>query len=175
MFFRQKHFYCPGTKDAVIATKSVDFKKAGVFGYNTTTPKASRNSIERNDNIITFKLASDSTAVIGYPTAQPVASKVVFGFVKSAAKTVAEKNNLLAAGFSAKNEQNTFTSNDKLEVITASAKVFLNNSEAADLGDIGNEWSDFTLDVGRNVIFTAFSSWCEMPPVFKLYYRKRWL
>lgn len=85
---------------------------------------------------------------------------------------------------------NTFGTNDVLIADCQSGTVWLdsasdeteneemgNGTERPDLGALGNDWEQFTLDKGQNVISTTYSEWVadEYKPTFKLRYRERYL
>ena len=82
--------------------------------------------------------------------------------------------------------QNTFTTNDLLVADCSDGSVRLTNSlltegqdggERPDLGALGNDWEQFTLEKGTNQITTAYSDWVPdaYRPTFSLTYRKRYL
>lgn len=174
-----------------IKSKTVDFKKTGKFGYSYDKKKkkysvrGTENTIKRNaEGKITFKLACNSSSVVGYSDALTSVKKVGFFFVrygkdatKKGQSPNPDKNILRAASFSYGEEENSFSSGDVLIVNCSDASVLLNDGEEPSLGDVGNEWSDFYLDVGQNTIFVAHSDWVlnGYEPDVKMYYRKRWL
>lgn len=176
-----------------VKTRSCSFAKTGKFGYtkkttkrvksgNTVTvttipskPRASTNYIKRKDNVITIKLADSSSVVTLYPETETPIAKVRFFLTKYKTKASPSVNYIRSAKFSGEAEGNTFTSSDVLNVDCNSANITLNEVQDLSLGDVGNQWDDFYLDRGQNVIYVAYSDWCQMPPTFKMYYRERWI
>lgn len=84
---------------------------------------------------------------------------------------------------------NTFGTNDVLIAECQDGTVWLDGkkddtgneigkgTERPDLGALGNDWEQFTLVKGYNLISTAYSDWVadEYKPTFKLRYRERFL
>lgn len=80
---------------------------------------------------------------------------------------------------------NTFGTNDILVADCQNGTLWLNNSqetvgngtERPDLGALGNDWEQFTLEKGVNQIGAFYSEWVadEYKPTFKLRYRERFL
>lgn len=83
---------------------------------------------------------------------------------------------------------NTFGTNDVLIADCGAATVRLQSvssaevdkalgNERPDLGALGNDWEEFTLEKGENAITTMYSDWVadEYKPTFKLRYRERFL
>lgn len=85
---------------------------------------------------------------------------------------------------------NTFGTNDVLIANCQDATLWLQSAtdetnaeeqslgtERPDLGALGNDWEQFTLEKGTNQIGTAYSDWVadEYKPTFKLRYRERFL
>jgi len=158
--------------------KTVDFKRSGKFGYTKSSGgsvRGSENYIKRAGNKITIKLACHTTAITLYPTNVTAIAKVGFFLCGYGTAKRPARNYIRSAYFMGDSEENTFGSGDILDVDCNSAQVQLNKMDDPSLGDVGNDWSNFALDVGQNIIFVAYSDWCQMPPTFKLYYRKRWL
>lgn len=178
-------------KDGEIAmTRGCDFDYHGMFGYDYGTtkniskktasstsgkPRAAVNTIKRKDNVISIKLADKTSPVMLYPDQETPIAKVCFSLAKYKNKANPAENNIRWCSFEGSSESNTFASGDVLEVDCGSADVLLNGVQDLSLGDVGNQWDDLYLDVGENVIYAAYSEWCQLPPTFKLYYRERWL
>lgn len=72
---------------------------------------------------------------------------------------------------------NTFGGKDKLDIDVSTMKIKLNSADKMSLGDITNDWENFYLDVGQNVITCQWSDWVdsEYRPIVKMYYRERFL
>lgn len=161
--------------------KKQNFAKTGPYGYTKKTKKKAskiRNGesyIKRSGSVIKIKLAGDSKVSYFYPDSTPAVAKVGFFFVKNASSPNPAANYLRKAKFDASDTENAFTSGCTLEVDCSDASVLLDSVPAPELGDVGNEWSDFYLDVGPNTIFAAWSDWTQIPPLLEMYYQKRWL
>lgn len=156
----------------------VDFKRTGFFGYTKSSGgsiRDSENYIKRDGEVITIKLANDTSAINLYPTEITSVAKVGFFLCGIGTAKRPAANIVRAASFMGSLDKNTFGSGDILDVDCSSAEVQLNKMDVPSLGDVGNDWSNFGLDVGTNTIFVAYSDWCQMPPTFRMYYRKRWL
>lgn len=158
--------------------KTVDFKRSGKFGYTKSSGgsvRGSENYIKRAGDKITIKLACHTTAITLYPTNVTAIAKVGFFLCGYGTAKRPAMNYIRSAYFMGDSEENTFGSGDILDVDCNSTQVQLNKMDDPSLGDVGNDWSNFALDVGQNTIFVAYSDWCQLPPTFKMYYRKRWL
>lgn len=161
--------------------KNQKFEKTSAYGYTKKTKTASskiRNGnsyIKRSGGTIAIKLAGDSKVSYFYPSSIPTITKVGFFFVKNGSNSNPAANYLRSAKFTAASTENAFNSGCTLEVDCNDASVILDAIMAPNLGDVGNEWSDFYLDVGNNTIFVAWSDWTVSAPTLEMYYTKRWL
>lgn len=158
-----------------------NFKKTGSYGYTKKTKKKAsvirdgESYIKRTGSVIKIKLAGDSKVSYFYPSSTSAISKIGFFFVKNGSNANPSANILRTAKFTASSTENSFNSGCVLEVDCNKASVLLDTVSAPELGDVGNEWSDFYLDVGDNLIFVAWSDWTVSAPTFQMYYRKRWI
>jgi len=155
--------------------KKQNFAKSGPYGYKKSKVRNGTSYIKRDGSMIVIKLAGDSKASYFYPATTPTVAKVGFFFVKNGSNANPSANYLRSAKFTAAPTENAFNSGCQLEVDCNDASVLLDTVPAPELGDVGNEWSDFYLDVGENTIFVAWSDWTVLAPTLKMYYRKRWL
>ena len=155
--------------------KKQNFAKSGPYGYKKSKIRNGNSYIKREGAKVIIKLAGDSKASYFYPSTTPTISKVGFFFVKNGSNANPSANYLRKAKFTASSTKNAFNSGCQLEVDCSDASVLLDTVPAPEIGDVGNEWSDFYLDVGSNTIFVAWSDWTVLAPTLKLYYRKRWL
>lgn len=73
--------------------------------------------------------------------------------------------------------KNKFGSNDVCVVNCEDAAVYLNNVDTPSLGAVGNNWEEFYLSPGANIIKVAWSSWVSNAnkPTFTMKYRKVFL
>lgn len=64
-----------------------------------------------------------------------------------------------------------------MDIDVSTMKIKLNSADKMSLGDITNDWENFYLDVGQNVITCQWSDWVdsEYRPIVKMYYRERFL
>lgn len=155
--------------------KKQNFAKKGPYGYNGSKVRKGTSYIKRDGSTIIIKLAGDSKASYFYPATTPTVAKVGFFFVKNGTAANPSANFLRSAKFVPASTENAFNSGCRLEVDCSDASVLVDSVPTPEIGDVGNEWSDFYLDPGNNTIFVAWSDWTVTAPTMNLYYRKRWL
>ncbi len=73
--------------------------------------------------------------------------------------------------------KNKFGSNDVCVVDCEEAAIYLNNVDTPSLGAVGNNWEEFYLSPGANIIKVTWSSWVTNAnkPTFSMKYRKVFL
>lgn len=166
------------TEDSVIDTKTIPFTITNPFGYvkKGGAARNSTNMISREGDEIIFNLACDEQRTVAFNCSTAAAVKVAF-FQGQFGTTTAATNLIKSACFIDGDKPNTFTSSDLLEVNCNDGSVLLNSKSALNLGDIGNNWSNFYLDSGTNVIYVYWSDWMNTSylPTCKMYYKKRWI
>ena len=68
--------------------------------------------------------------------------------------------------------KNTFSANDVVKINCETGEIYLNNAAKPSLGAVGNQWEQFCLQPGLNLIDINWSSWMSGTPSFSLSYRK---
>lgn len=171
------------TTTKVVKNKKGKKTKKKVTTY-TYTPKFKTNSITREidaDGTITmyFKTAYSDKATEKYivQSGKYTQATRIGVFMGQNAKQNVMTSNFITTLKLINTEYNTFQTNDMLEVDCADASVYLNNVSSPDLGDVGNEWSDFYLDTNENTIILACSDWVTSgyEPSITMTTRRRWL
>ena len=71
--------------------------------------------------------------------------------------------------------QNKFADGDKIVADVGSGLISLNGVPSYGLGIISNNWEEFELTPGKNVITCTCSEWALQDPLYKMKYRKVWL
>lgn len=130
---------------------------------------------------ITVRLGS-STLTFEDSIIQPVRYAFAFFGQYSNVAAIAE-NYIYNASFTGDpvDSENSFGSNELLEVDCRDMSVYLNNAPNPNLGDIGNDWLGMKLDTGINVVTcqwsggTGWENLNDFPPVPVMYYRKRYI
>lgn len=172
------------------ATKTVDFAKTGVFGYvaktvkkkkkktTTYTLRKATNTITREGDTLKVQLACDSKPVYFYNVPTTAVAKVGVFFGQYNAKPLPAMNTLISAKFvDGDSGDNTFRSGDNLIVDCNTTESYFNRILDMSIGDVGNEWSEFKLKPGQNVVYVGWSDFVQAgyTPTVKMYYKRRWL
>jgi len=71
--------------------------------------------------------------------------------------------------------QNKFAAGDVITADVGSGQITLNGIPSYGLGVISNNWEEFALTPGKNVITCTCSDWAAESPTYKIKYRKVWL
>ena len=108
---------------------------------------------------------------------------MTFTITKNGTKPQLDYNGLYFAKFVKNNCEtwrevpNKFSANDVVEADCKSGAVRLNGDLDPSLGALGNDWEDFCLYPGLNVIGFAWSDWVKAgyEPKFKVRYREVYL
>ena len=78
-----------------------------------------------------------------------------------------------------KEVENTFQPGMTLNIDTADGSILLDDVDARSLGALGNDWEDFYIQSGRNVIASDVTGWDgdaePKEPVFTISYRERFI
>ena len=173
--------------------KTTKDTKATVYVYGgSTTAKGSKpvkcanigsSLIKKEGKKLTFYIGEKTqTITLDDTTAAKIVRKVVFYFGKKGTNTPIGSNKLFWCTLLRKpyvDVQNTFQPGDVLTVDTASADVYLDKGSATipapNLGALGNDWEEFYLAPGLNVIAADYSDFTTTPPKFTIKYRKRYI
>ena len=163
-------------QDDMIYTGSIDVEN-GPFANHLVSENA-WISIERTAEAITFRAPEVTRS---YNTSSiSSAAKVVFMFSQIQNKPALDRNGLAAVKFIKRhpgNIPNTFASKDHLQADCHDAKILLNNTPRPDIGEIGNDWEDFSIQPGENRIFFEYSDWVpdSYAPTLHINYREAYL
>lgn len=171
------------------------------FGYKVPSPKMGV-TFTKSGSKFTFNIGGLTFTFTATNMASVVATKLSFYFGKwkavspldflgvfavqftdtGAQYTVPTDKNALSAQLE---QKHTFSTNDILIAHCEDATVWLTaddttegeGTERPDLGALGNDWEQFTLEKGQNQITTMYSDWVAdaYKPTFKLRYRERYL
>lgn len=141
--------------------------------------------IAKSGSTITFSIAGKTNKMVDDAVTDLVANEVVFWFAKKGTQTALSSNyvsNCLLERTEFENNEdipNTFAPGQILTVDTQNAMVYLDDGsatiDAQSLGALGNDWEDFYLRKGLNIIAADYSDFTTTAPVFKLKYRERFL
>ena len=111
--------------------------------------------------------------------------QVVMGFAQSASKTKISNNYVTKCVFERtkctyrKEVENTFQPGMTLNIDTADGSILLDDVDARSLGALGNDWEDFYIQSGRNVIAADVTGWDgdaePKEPVVTISYRERFI
>ena len=114
-----------------------------------------------------------------------VANEITFHFMKNGTKSEMDKNYLYSCKLQRfafdnyEDVKNIFAPGDVLTVDTSDAAVYLDEGSATIpatyLGALGNDWEEFYLVPGTNVIGTDYSDFTTDAPTFTLKYRERYI
>lgn len=147
--------------------------------------KISSCSMNKVGSQITFKVAGKSTSLTNDNIETLLANEITFHFIQVKSKTAMNANYIYSCQlqrlpFEAEgNVANTFMPGQVLTVNTQNAEVYLDEGSATvanpSLGALGNDWEDFYLVPGVNVIKVDYSTFTTTPPNFTLKYRERFI
>lgn len=143
-------------------------------------------SIKKQGKTLTFNIAGKSdTLELSDTISNKYANEVVFFFGQQKTNTALATNRLYNCtmelfSYTYKGDiQNAFLPGQILTVDTAKAEVFLDSGDsttpANELGALGNDWEDFALMPGANLIGAEYSTFTTTPPTATMYYRKVYL
>lgn len=175
--------------------KSTKDTKVKVFMYvGSTTASGSFSvgcskigacSMKKIDNKITFTVAGKTFSYASDTITNLVANEITFHFTKHGTKTAIGTNNIYNCKLQRtsfdnyEDVENIFMPGDVLTVNTQDAGVYLDDGSATVpatyLGALGNDWEDFVLVPGSNVIAVDYSDFTTDPPTFTMKYRERFL
>ena len=176
--------------------KTTKDTKAKVYVYGGSTTAKSSNTVNTADislswikkqgNTLTFLCGNKKQTVkLDDSVADMIVDEVVFYFGKKGTSTAIGTNHLLNCTLmrteyvNFENIPNSFMPGDVLTVETQNAGVLLDDGSATIpaqyLGALGNDWEDFCLTKGTNLIACDYSDFTTTAPVFSLKYRDRFI
>ena len=175
----------------VLETMDIDLTKNNAyFGeYKKATKKAAEINpvrttiIKKTGDTITFNVAGIKKSYQNSDLEKTLATEVMFAFGRHSSKAVLARNGLYSAKFVKDNcttwreVPNKFSSGDVVTAECRNGKIYLNNAPTPEYGALGNDWEEFYLKPGENLIGIAYSDWIEdaYAPTFKLKYREVFL
>lgn len=173
---KTKVFYYAGSTTAKNAKKAVSI----------ACNKIKTCAITKQDQTVTFNFGNKSaTAQLDTTKADMLANEVVFYFGKNKSQAAMNKNYLNSARmelFSYSyygNIENVFMPGDVLTVDTQNAEIYLDGGDsttpANNIGALGNDWEDFVLVPGANLIKADYSDFTTVKPTAVMKYRKVYL
>ena len=170
------YWYANGNKTAQNEKKGVSVACKSI-GTSAITKQDETISFNCGGKTATFQLSSEN--------AEKLANEVVFFFGQKKTSAVMAKNFLYSARVELfsyiyyGNVENAFMPGDILTVDTQNAEIFLDGGDsttpANNLGALGNDWEDFVLVPGLNLIQAEYSDFTTVPPDAIMKYRKVYL
>ena len=150
------------------------------FAADSTKPNRTCY-IEKNGSKLTFNIFGVKTTYQSELMDTDITS-VTYSFAQYGNTAVATYNGLLSSqiknGYlvsNLKDAPNTFGAGDVLQVDCEDGSVTLDGQPHPELGALGNDWENFTLEAGNNQIGAAWSDWAEVTPELTIYYREVFL
>lgn len=139
--------------------------------------------IQKNGDTIVFNIGGLKKTYKDAAIKDTAINEVTFTITKNGTKPQLDYNGLYFAKFVKNNCEtwrevpNKFSANDVVEADCKSGSVRLNGDLDPSLGALGNDWEDFCLYPGLNVIGFSWSDWVKAgyEPKFKVRYREVYL
>ena len=170
--------------DAMYSGKDIDLSYTKFYDKKKATTIDQSCSISKSGNAVTFNMFGGVNLVYRDDAiAESKVTKIVFAFESYADKPALTYNGLYWVKFVKNNCNvfrdipNKFSANDVLVADCKSGEVTLNGVPAPQLGALGNDWEEFYLKPGLNLIGFAYSSWVadEYAPKLKIRFREVFL
>lgn len=187
-----------GTRTLICGVKII--KKANttkcevsfLFGANTAIPtfkvlwsEIGESSMSKVGDTIKFNCGGVSRQYNVPGVGDLLANEITFHFLQYKSKGILENNcvyncKLQRTSFDQYEDiKNIFAPGDVLTVNTQDAGVYLDEGSATIpatyLGALGNDWEDFYLTPGTNIIGTDYSDFTASAPTFTIKYRERFI
>ena len=173
-------FYVNGKQ--VLQMNDVDLSLHNKYwGNNSSTVTSVKTStIKKVGKKIEFNIGGIKKTFNDSNVTNEAVTEITFYWGQYGTKPVLTYNGLYWAKFVKNNCDtwedipNKFSSNDVVTADCKSGEIFLNDTPAASLGAMGNDWEDFYLTQGLNQIGFAYSDFvdAEYAPKFKIRYRE---
>lgn len=172
-------FYVDGVK--VYGTER-DLSYTNQF-FGATAKSNKSTVIQKSGNKIIFNVGGIQQTFTSSVIANRAVTKLTFVFAQWGTNTPLAYNGIYNLKFvknncdDMKDIPNKFGANDILEADCNTGEIRLNNVISPDLGALGNDWEQFYLKPGLNMIGFAYSDWVspEYAPEFKVRYREVFL
>jgi predicted phage tail component-like protein len=153
--------------------------------YTVNCSKLGTNSMKKVGSSFTFNVGGVQRTFNKTSLQDTIANEITFHFMKKGSTTALSPFRLYRCKLQRtsfdnyENIANIFAPGDVLTVNTQDAGVYLDDGSAtipaAYLGALGNDWEDFYLNPGTNIIGTDYSDFTTDPPTFTIKYRERFI
>ena len=171
------------TKDANCTIHLHVGSETSVKAYTVPCANIGVSSMKKMGNRVTFIIGGLSFSYANNDITDLVANEVTFQFLQSKSYATLGTNNVewckLQRLDNYDDVENIFMPGDVLTVKTQDGNVYLDDGSATIpatyLGALGNDWEDFYLVPGANVIGVGYSSFTTTAPSFTMKYRERFL
>ena len=171
--------------DVALETMDIDLSLYNpYFGADSATAESVKTSIiKKEGDTVTFNIGgikkSYKVPIIGNMRVH----EITFGFFQHSSKNKMRFNGLYWAKLvkdncsSWEDIPNKFSAGDVVKAICKTGEILLNNAPTPEYGALGNDWEEFYLQPGENIIGIAYSDWVSdvYAPSFKLRYREVFL
>lgn len=153
--------------------------------YEVECSKIGECSMKKVGDKVTFSVGGYTKSYADPAIESLVANEITFHFTQKKSAVAMGTNYLSSCKLQRtqfdnyEDIANIFAPGDVLTVETATAGVYLDDGSAtitaAYLGALGNDWEDFYLTKGANLIGVDYSDFTTAAPTFKIQYRERFL
>ena len=153
--------------------------------YSVACSKIGSCSMKKIGSGITFSVGGKQYEYAATDIENLIANEIAFHFLKNGSKTALGKNYIYKCKLQRfafdnyEDVQNIFAPGDVLTINTKDAGVYLDDGSAtipaAYLGALGNDWEDFCLIPGSNIIGVDYSDFTTDEPLFTIKYRERFI
>ena len=174
-------FYVNGKK---VSTLIIDLSfNNPYFGNNSNSQgiiTVKTSTITKTGKTVEFNIGGIKKTFNDSSITNTAATEITFMMSQYGTKPVLSYNGLYWAKFvknncdTYKDIPNKFSANDVVTADCKNGEIFLNGTLTPALGALGNDWEDFYLTPGLNLIGTSYSSWVSSyyAPAFKIRYRE---
>lgn len=173
------------TKDTNVVVYMYVGSTSAKGNFKVACSKIGACSMKKVDNKITFTVAGKTKNYADDTITNLVANEITFHFTRHKTNTAIGSNWIYNCKLQRmqfdnyEDVENIFMPGDVLTVDTADAGVYLDDGSATVpatyLGALGNDWEDFYLVPGSNIIGVDYSDFTTDPPTFTMKYRERFL
>lgn len=184
-----------GVVGGIFITKTSKDNNCVIYGYagsgsnfdnvKVACAKIGTTTITKEGGKLTISCGGKTLTSSPAAFAEKEGMQVVFGFCKTGTKTAMSSNYVTKCVFERTNctyrkeIENTFQPGMVVTADCKCASIKVGEEAAQSLGALGNDWEEFYLEQGLNVIQADFTGWngSETPkePVFEISYRERFL
>lgn len=116
--------------------------------------------------------SSNGVLTVEYQGSYPARPTLSALFTGDAKQVIFTGDDAIVSAGNADAESAVFVSGDYVQIDCNEAKIYLNGDSTPALGDIANQYEDFLLQPGTNVITPSYTG---TTPTFSLTYREAWL